>query len=209
MESCKRRVMISATSLNHDEWDCQTIDNFTYPSLFCVDRDISTRRARSRTYRRLSMTLLSSMDPNVDKKRKINRCPVLSKGVKLCQAEFAHNHAVNRSTGFSPFQVVYSAQPRGPLDLMSLPVSGSVPKKVQYFVEGLREVPKAVRDNFTCCLSRCSSDDDLVVNSRANFVYPGGNDAGLSIEEPSIEERAILFLEAQDRVKKGPLFKRA
>ncbi|GKD01621.1 putative reverse transcriptase domain-containing protein, partial [Tanacetum coccineum] len=23
---------------------------------------------------------------------------------KLCQAEFAHNHAVNRSTGFSPFQ---------------------------------------------------------------------------------------------------------
>ncbi|GJZ15241.1 putative nucleotidyltransferase, ribonuclease H [Tanacetum coccineum] len=24
---------------------------------------------------------------------------------KLCQAEFAHNHAVNRSTGFSPFQV--------------------------------------------------------------------------------------------------------
>ncbi|GJT43828.1 hypothetical protein Tco_0952543 [Tanacetum coccineum] len=43
-----------------------------------------------------------------------------------------------------------------------------------------------------------SSDDDLVVNSRANFVYPGENDAG-----PSIEERAILFLEAQDRVKKG------
>nr|GEY09587.1 hypothetical protein [Tanacetum cinerariifolium] len=27
---------------------------------------------------------------------------------KLCQAEFAHNHVVNRSTGFSPFQVVYS-----------------------------------------------------------------------------------------------------
>ncbi|GKB02697.1 hypothetical protein Tco_0830786, partial [Tanacetum coccineum] len=49
-----------------------------------------------------------------------------------------------------------------------------------------------------------TSDDDPVVNSRANFVYPGGNDAG-----PSIEERAILFLEAQDRVKKGPLFKRA
>ncbi|KAJ0875134.1 putative nucleotidyltransferase, Ribonuclease H [Helianthus annuus] len=50
---------------------------------------------------------------------------------KLCQAEFAHNHAVNRSTGYSPFQIVYSSQPRGPLDLMSLPVSGSVPKKVQ------------------------------------------------------------------------------
>ncbi|GJR89824.1 hypothetical protein Tco_0213835 [Tanacetum coccineum] len=48
-----------------------------------------------------------------------------------------------------------------------------------------------------------SSDDDPVVNSRTNFVYPGENDAG-----PSIEERAILFLEARDRVKKGLLFKR-
>ncbi|GKC77534.1 hypothetical protein Tco_1128308, partial [Tanacetum coccineum] len=42
-----------------------------------------------------------------------------------------------------------------------------------------------------------SSDDDLAMNSRTNFVYPGGNDGG-----PSIEERADLFLEAQDRVKK-------
>nr|GEV28673.1 hypothetical protein [Tanacetum cinerariifolium] len=145
---------------------------------------------------------------------------------KLCQAKFAHNHAVNRSTGFSPFQD---------------------------FVEGLREVHKAIRDNLARANSkykqdadqkrrhvdfeagdfvwavltkdrfpvdiRCSdvfnvkhllpyhgdsSDDDLVVNSRANFVYPRRNDAGLSIKE-----RAILFLEAQDRVKKGPFFKRA
>ncbi|GJQ97853.1 hypothetical protein Tco_0008992 [Tanacetum coccineum] len=42
-----------------------------------------------------------------------------------------------------------------------------------------------------------SSDDDLAMNSRTNFVYPGGNDGG-----PSIEERADLFLEAQDHVKK-------
>lgn len=200
---------------------------------------------------------------------------------KLCQAEFAHNHAVNRSTGFSPFQVVYSAQPRGPLDLMSLPISGSVPKKVQDFVEGLHEVHKAVHDNLVRANSkykqdadqkrrhvdfevgdfvwavltkdrfsvgeynklsakkigpleildkinsnayrlklpshiRCSdvfnvkhllpyhgdSDDDLAVNSRTNFVYPGGNDAG-----PSVEERAIMFLEAQDRVTKGASLK--
>nr|GEW65065.1 putative reverse transcriptase domain-containing protein [Tanacetum cinerariifolium] len=41
-----------------------------------------------------------------------------------------------------------------------------------------------------------SSDDDRVGNSRTNFVYPWGNDEG-----PSIKKRALLFLEAQDRVK--------
>ncbi|GJU50539.1 putative reverse transcriptase domain-containing protein [Tanacetum coccineum] len=196
---------------------------------------------------------------------------------KLCQAEFAHNHAVNRSTRFSPFQVVYSAQPRGPLDLMTPHVSSSVPKKVQDFVAGLHDVHKAVHENLVRASSkykqdadhkrrhvdfeegdfvwavltkdrfpvreynklsakkigpleivekinsnayrlklpshiRCSdvfnvkhlipyhgdsSDDDLAMNSRMNFVYPGGNDGG-----PSIEERVDLFLEAQDRVKK-------
>ncbi|GKA24251.1 putative reverse transcriptase domain-containing protein [Tanacetum coccineum] len=201
---------------------------------------------------------------------------------KLCQAEFAHNHVVNRSTVFSPFQVVYYAQLRRPLDLMSLPVSGFVPKKVQDFVEALHEVHKVVHDNLVRANSkykqevyqkrrqvdfevgdfvwvvltkdyfsvgeynklsakkispleivekintnvyrlklpsriRCfdvfnvkhllpyqgdSSDDDLVGNSRTNFVYPGGNDAG-----PSVGERPLLFLEAQDRVKKSPLFK--
>nr|GEV52650.1 hypothetical protein [Tanacetum cinerariifolium] len=50
-------------------------------------------------------------------------------------------------------------QPRGPLDLMSLHVSGSVPKKVQDFVEGLP-------------YHGDSSEDDLVGNSRMNFVYP-------------------------------------
>ena len=40
---------------------------------------------------------------------------------KMFQAEFAHNHAMSRSTGFNPFQVVYSIVPRGPLDLILLP----------------------------------------------------------------------------------------
>nr|GFC61996.1 putative reverse transcriptase domain-containing protein [Tanacetum cinerariifolium] len=51
------------------------------------------------------------------------------------------------------------AQPRGPLDLMSLYVFGFVPKKVQDFVKGF-----PYHGN--------SSDDDLVGNSRTNFVYP-------------------------------------
>ncbi|GJS98234.1 putative nucleotidyltransferase, ribonuclease H [Tanacetum coccineum] len=175
---------------------------------------------------------------------------------KLCQAEFAHNHAVNRSTGFSLFRVVYFAQPRSPLDLMTPRVSSSVPKKVQDFVAGLHDVHKVVHENLVranskykqdadhkwrhvyfeegdfvwviltkdrfpvreynklsakkigplkivkkinsnaYCLKlpshiRCynvfnvkhlipyhgdSSDDDLALNSRMNFIYPGGND---------------------------------
>ena len=39
----------------------------------------------------------------------------------LCQAEFAHNHATKRSSGFSPFQVVYSLLTRGPLELTAVP----------------------------------------------------------------------------------------
>ncbi|CAA7029166.1 unnamed protein product [Microthlaspi erraticum] len=39
----------------------------------------------------------------------------------LGQAEFAHNHAVNRSTGFSPFHVIYGYVPRGPIDLNVAP----------------------------------------------------------------------------------------
>ncbi|XP_076914485.1 uncharacterized protein LOC143573508 [Bidens hawaiensis] len=44
-------------------------------------------------------------------------------------------------------EVVYYAQPWGPLDLMTLPVPGSIPKKVKYFVEGLHEIHKDVHDN--------------------------------------------------------------
>ncbi|XP_052627007.1 uncharacterized protein LOC128133560 [Lactuca sativa] len=79
---------------------------------------------------------------------------------KLCQAEFAHNHAINRSTGYSPFQVVYSVQPRGQLDLMSLPVSRVVPKKVQDFVGGLHDFHKAVHDNLVRANSKYKQDAD-------------------------------------------------
>nr|GEU35070.1 hypothetical protein [Tanacetum cinerariifolium] len=57
------------------------------------------------------------------------------------------------------------AQPHGPLDLMSLYVSGSVPKKVHDFVEGLPYHGDL-------------SDDDLVRNLRTNFINPWGNDEG-------------------------------
>ena len=65
---------------------------------------------------------------------------------KLCQAEFAHNHAMSRSTRFSHFQVVYSIVLRGPLDLISLPSRTRVHGKAEKFVGGLQEIHKKVHD---------------------------------------------------------------
>ena len=61
---------------------------------------------------------------------------------KLCQAEFAHNHTVSRSTGFSPFQVVYSIVLHGPIDLIPLPSKTRVHGKAKEFVGGLQEIHK-------------------------------------------------------------------
>lgn len=35
----------------------------------------------------------------------------------MCKPEFAHNHAINQSTSFIPFCVIYGAILRGPIDL--------------------------------------------------------------------------------------------
>ena len=56
---------------------------------------------------------------------------------EFCQAEFAHNHIVNRSTGFSPFTVVYSVVPREPLDLILFSDKTRIHGKVTTFVSGL------------------------------------------------------------------------
>ncbi|KAJ8639399.1 hypothetical protein MRB53_016093 [Persea americana] len=54
---------------------------------------------------------------------------------------------VNRSSGFSPFQVVYSMIPRGPLDLIPLPSKIRAHGKVAEFVDGLQAIHKKVHDN--------------------------------------------------------------
>ncbi|PKI74757.1 hypothetical protein CRG98_004866 [Punica granatum] len=74
---------------------------------------------------------------------------VKSWDLKLCQVEFAYNHAVNRSTGFSPFQVVNAAVPKDPLDLIPLPNQSKVHGKVADFVNGLREIYQVVYDHLT------------------------------------------------------------
>ena len=73
---------------------------------------------------------------------------------KLCQAEFAHNHAANKSTGSSPFQVVYSIVPSRPLDLIILPSKIRIHGKAEEFVGGLQEIHKQVHDNLVQAIAK-------------------------------------------------------
>lgn len=65
----------------------------------------------------------------------------------LCQAEFAHNHAVNRSTAFSPFRVVYGIVPRGPLDLGLLPDATRDHGEATDFVANVSHIHQQVHEN--------------------------------------------------------------
>ncbi|PKI45897.1 hypothetical protein CRG98_033696 [Punica granatum] len=85
---------------------------------------------------------------------------VKSWNLKLCQAEFAHNHVVNRSTGFSPFQVVYAAVSKGPLDLIHLP------NRSANFVDSLREIHQVVYDHLTAANARYKQ----AANKKRRFV---------------------------------------
>ena len=72
----------------------------------------------------------------------------------MCQAEFAHNHALNRSLGFSPFRVVYGLDPRSPLALTSLPNPAEFHGRAVEFVNELVHVHATARDNLVAATSK-------------------------------------------------------
>lgn len=65
----------------------------------------------------------------------------------LCQAEFAHNHANNRSLGYSPFKVVYGVVPRGPLSLTPLPQPGEFHGRAIELIDELTDIHAQAQDN--------------------------------------------------------------
>ena len=65
----------------------------------------------------------------------------------LCQAEFAFNHAVNRSTSYSPFRVVYGIVPRGPIDLGLVPDATRDHGEAIDFVANVSHIHQLVHDN--------------------------------------------------------------
>lgn len=79
---------------------------------------------------------------------------------KLSQAEFAHNHANNRSLGFSPFYVVYGIVPRGPLDLTVMPDKSRLHGQAVDFVDNLQLVHQQAQTHLETTKSSYKKDAD-------------------------------------------------
>ncbi|PKI68069.1 hypothetical protein CRG98_011665 [Punica granatum] len=92
------------------------------------------------------------------------------------EAELAYNHAVNRNTVFSPFQVVYSVTPRGPLDLLPLPDKIRVHGKAANFIHKLQEIHESVQNNLEKATMKYKSTTDRrrrhVEFEIGDFVWP-------------------------------------
>ena len=66
-------------------------------------------------------------------------------GYDLPQAEFAYNNSVNRSTGKSPFQIVYGNSSRTASKLRKLDKGEISSAEVEEFVEHLKNIHEEVR----------------------------------------------------------------
>jgi hypothetical protein len=64
----------------------------------------------------------------------------------LPQAEFVYNDSVNRSTGQSPFQIVYGMQPRGISELRNSEQTTTRSTSAEEFVESMKEIHSQVKE---------------------------------------------------------------
>ena len=67
----------------------------------------------------------------------------------LPQAEFAYNNSVNRSTGKSPFQIVYGSNPRNASELRKIDKGEISSAEAEDFAEHLKNIHEEVRKHIT------------------------------------------------------------
>jgi hypothetical protein len=66
---------------------------------------------------------------------------------QLYQAEFAYNWSINRSTGLSPFTIIYGGNPQTPLDLTPLPDLKRTHTKVEDLIAHIKKGHKLTIKN--------------------------------------------------------------
>jgi hypothetical protein len=64
----------------------------------------------------------------------------------LPQEEFAYNDSINRSTGHSPFQIVYGMHPRGVSELRDSEQNTTRSASAEDFIEAMREIHSQVEE---------------------------------------------------------------
>jgi hypothetical protein len=94
---------------------------------------------------------------------------------KLFQAEFAFNRSVNRSTGFSPFHIVYGTNPRAPVDLAPVPDLNRPHGKAEDFIVELQQVHQLTEKCLQDSIAKYKYDADkkrrLVEFDVGDFVW--------------------------------------
>lgn len=91
---------------------------------------------------------------------------------KLCQAEFAHNHALNMSLGLSPFRVVYGTIPRCPLDLTTLPDKARHHGEALDFVNDLQQLHQQAQHNLESAAAKYKAAVD---EKRREVIFAPGD----------------------------------
>ena len=67
----------------------------------------------------------------------------------LPQEEFAYNNSINRSTGRSPFQIVYGSSPRTTLELRKMEQGERTSAEAEEFVEHIKSLHEEVHAHIT------------------------------------------------------------
>ncbi|GJV56184.1 putative nucleotidyltransferase, ribonuclease H [Tanacetum coccineum] len=80
---------------------------------------------------------------------------------ELLHAEFAHDHAVNRTTGFIPFHVIYGLSPQGPLDVLALPSKMRPHATAEDFISQLHQVHQQTHAHLVTNNAKYKAQADL------------------------------------------------
>lgn len=91
---------------------------------------------------------------------------------KLCQAEFAHNHAFNRSLGFSPIRVVNGLVPRCPLDLTTAPDKTRHHGEAIDFITDLQSLHQEAQRHLEASSTKYKLDADA---KRREVIFQAGD----------------------------------